>query len=211
LSISLATLAAFAGRREGFRAVAKLKTHAKLVENLAVDLIRRHQHLQCPDVLRWVRGQMRIVVDPGITSEGLSGDGLAAHQIGEELAGFDRLRRRRHGQTEFYRGNHYPMKAHGRTRTFKNEMSGYVPGSPRQGFWPKTAETLAFTTMDRARLSGNRNARKPARRRGDAPVLRDPGVALDHRVLHFDGATHGSTTLRNSTMLPSPVRLTTRT
>jgi myo-inositol catabolism protein IolC len=97
LSISLATLAAFAGRREGFRAVAKLKTHAKLVENLAVDLIRRHQHLQCPDVLRWVRGQMRIVVDPGITSEGLSGDGLAAHQIGEERAGFDRLRRRRAG------------------------------------------------------------------------------------------------------------------
>src|SRR5271170_3910535 len=25
----------------------------------------------------------------------------------------------------------------------------------------------------------------------DAPVLRDSGVAVHHRVLHFDGATHG--------------------
>ena len=34
------------------------------------------------------------------------------------------------------------------------------------------------------------------------------GIALDHAVLHLDGAA--PPTLRNSTMAPSPVRLTTR-
>jgi hypothetical protein len=44
----------------------------------------------------------------------------------------------------------------------------------------------------------------------DALVEQDLGVALDHRPLDFDGAVTASTTLRNSMMPPSPVRLTTR-
>ncbi len=44
----------------------------------------------------------------------------------------------------------------------------------------------------------------------DAAVFGHAGVALDHAVLQLDGAAHASTTLRNSTSAPSPVRLTTR-
>ena len=44
----------------------------------------------------------------------------------------------------------------------------------------------------------------------DALVGRDPSVALDHRPLDFNGQFTASTTLRNSTMLPSTVRLTMR-
>ena len=44
----------------------------------------------------------------------------------------------------------------------------------------------------------------------DTALGRQPGVALNHAVLQLDGAAHGIDQLRNSTMLPSPVRLTTR-
>ena len=44
----------------------------------------------------------------------------------------------------------------------------------------------------------------------DATLGRKASIALDHAVLHFDGAATASTTLRNSTIAPSPVRFTTR-
>ena len=43
----------------------------------------------------------------------------------------------------------------------------------------------------------------------DAALGRHASVALDHGVLHFDGAAH-RVHERNSMMLPSPVRFTTR-
>ena len=42
----------------------------------------------------------------------------------------------------------------------------------------------------------------------DALVRRDPSVALEHRPLDFNGAVHRVDDA--ATMLPSPVRLTTR-
>ena len=44
----------------------------------------------------------------------------------------------------------------------------------------------------------------------DAPVGRDTGVALDHALLHFDGAVHGVDDAAKLDKAPSPVRLTTR-
>jgi hypothetical protein len=44
----------------------------------------------------------------------------------------------------------------------------------------------------------------------DAALLRQSRVALDEAVLHFDCAADRVETLRNSMMLPSPVRVTTR-
>ena len=44
----------------------------------------------------------------------------------------------------------------------------------------------------------------------DAAVRRKTRVALDHAVLHLDGAAHGVNHATNSMMLPSPVRFTMR-
>ena len=44
----------------------------------------------------------------------------------------------------------------------------------------------------------------------DAALGRKTSVALDHAVLHLDGAAHGIDHAANSMMLPSPVRFTTR-
>ena len=44
----------------------------------------------------------------------------------------------------------------------------------------------------------------------DAPVGRHAGIALDHAVLHFDGAAHGVDDAAELDDRPSPVRLTTR-
>ena len=44
----------------------------------------------------------------------------------------------------------------------------------------------------------------------DAAVLGHAGIALDHGVLNFDREAHVVDALRNSTIAPSPVRLTTR-
>ena len=44
----------------------------------------------------------------------------------------------------------------------------------------------------------------------DAPVGRHAGVALDHRVLHFDRAAHRVDDAAKFDQAPSPVRLTIR-
>ena len=44
----------------------------------------------------------------------------------------------------------------------------------------------------------------------DAPLRREAGVALDHAVLHLDGAAHGVDHAAELDQVPSPVRLTTR-
>src|ERR1700722_7929165 len=44
----------------------------------------------------------------------------------------------------------------------------------------------------------------------DASLRRQSGVALDHAVLHLDGAAHSVDDAAKSMMLPSPVRLTMR-
>jgi hypothetical protein len=44
----------------------------------------------------------------------------------------------------------------------------------------------------------------------DPPIRRQTGITLHHAVLHLDGTADSITTLRNSMILPSPVRLTTR-
>ena len=44
----------------------------------------------------------------------------------------------------------------------------------------------------------------------DAAILGHAGVALDHGVLHLDGAAHGVDDAAELDEAPSPVRLTTR-
>ena len=44
----------------------------------------------------------------------------------------------------------------------------------------------------------------------DAALRRKAGIALDHAVLHFDGAAHGVDDAAKLDEAPSPVRLTTR-
>ena len=44
----------------------------------------------------------------------------------------------------------------------------------------------------------------------DAPLRRQAGVALDHAVLHFDGAAHRVDHAAELDEAPSPVRLTMR-
>jgi hypothetical protein len=68
---------------------------------------------------------------------------------------------------------------------------------------PGSADQIAVFFLDHF-------AKMDAKAEFDTSVIWRTNVALDHAVLHLDGAAHGVTTLRNSTRLPSPVRLTMR-